>query len=173
MDKLFLWVYCEANHYYRLKSWEHTRLTLQDAEDLAAQFILEFESVWKDVRSVARYTRTVLKRNLYRHLAEISGRPATVSLDHLENGVHAVSQTHAPWMTFSDRTYEVYHALCKEYFQLPVKTKILVNARLRHPPTPYGTICEALGLDESTARVYASRFLQRVRRRYERNIRRH
>ncbi len=165
MDKLFSWVYSEASRYYDRKTREHTRLTLEDAEDLAAQFVLEFESVWRDVRSVARYTRAVLKRNLYRHLAATSRQPKAVPLEFLETEDYSVSQIHSPWMTFSDRTYEVYNALCREYHELPASTKILINARLCHPPTPYAVVCEWIGLDEATARVRTNRFLRKVRRR--------
>jgi DNA-directed RNA polymerase specialized sigma24 family protein len=167
MRKLFLWVYYEANRYYRIKSREHERLTRQDAEDLATQFVIEFESGWRDVRSVARYTRVVLKRNLYRHLRAVSAGPTTVSLDLLDTKDHAVSQVHAPWMALSDSTYEFYSILCMEYFDLPPLTKLVVNARLQQPPTPYASICDALGINEATARVQTNRFLKRVRKRLE------
>ena len=165
MEKLFLWVYCEASLYYSRKSIELARLTAEDAEDLATQFVLEFESVWRDVRSVARYTRAVLKRNLNRHLAALSERPKTLPLEVLEARNHSVSQTHAPWMTLSDATLEVYNALCQEYFKLPAARRLLIDARLRHPPTPYSAVCRALGWDEGRARVYTNRFLKKVRSR--------
>jgi hypothetical protein len=168
LDKLFLWTYCEANRYYGHMTEEVSRLTVQDAEDLAAQFVLEFESVWRDVRSVTRYTRVVLKRNLYRHLAALSNGPKAVSLDVLETRDHSVSQTHAPWMTFSDAAFDLYDALCTEYYELPIVNRILINARLRNPPTPYGAVCRVLGLDEANARVFTNRFLKRVRQRWRR-----
>lgn len=164
-EKLMLWVYCEANRYYGRKAGELAQLTMQDAEDLASQFILEFESVWRDVRSVGRYTRFVLKRNLERHLAGAGRRARHVSLHVVETSVLSVSQSHASWMTLSDRDYRAYHIVCDEFFGLPVPLKLVIAARLRQPPTPYSVVCEPLGMDEATARVRTSRFFDRVRKR--------
>lgn len=167
MDRLMLWAYWEANRYYKLKSRQLAELTPHDAEDLASEFILDFQRAWRDVRSVARYTRFVLKKNLTRHLISRSHHGRSVSISLLESTRHAVTQTHAPWMRLSDRGYQAYSALCDEFFVLPTRSRVLIRGRLQQPPVPYSTLCDPLGLDVATARMQVSRFFDRVRRRCE------
>ncbi|NNE35741.1 MAG: hypothetical protein HKN13_10915 [Rhodothermales bacterium] len=164
IDRLLLWAYWEANRYYRIKSRHVVGLTSHDAEDLASDFILDFQAAWRDVRSVARYTRYVLKKNLNRHLKSQSRRGRTVSVSVLENPLHAVTQEHAPWMRISDRGYQAYNVLCDEFFVLPKSSRIVVQGRLEHPPIPYSVLCEPLGMDVVGARMQVCRFFERVRR---------
>ncbi|NNE34657.1 MAG: hypothetical protein HKN13_05450 [Rhodothermales bacterium] len=171
MDRLMLWAYWEANRYYQLKSRRLVGLSPHDAEDLASEFILDFQAVWRDVRSVARYTRYVLKKNLNRHLASRSIRGRSVSISLLESPHHAVTQDHAPWMRISDRGYQAYNVLCDEFYVLPKSERIVVRGRLEQPPIPYAVLCEPLGLDVVNARMQVCRFFERIRKRCENSSR--
>lgn len=171
LEQLFLWVYWEANRYYAVKSRELRLLSLQDAEDLASQFILDYQAVWREVRFVSHYTRYVLKKNLQRHLAARARRARALPLGALESQAHAVTQVHASWMDWSDRGFVAYNVFCDEFFNLPAASRLLIEARLRHPPTPFAALCRSMGMDENRARKQTSRFFRRIRKRCMRLIR--
>lgn len=164
-ERLLLWVYSEANYYYFIKSKEVQALSRHDAEDLASEFVLDFQAVWKDIRSVSHYTRYVLKKNLQRHLSAHGKRGVVVPLAFVETTSHAVTQVHTAWTDWSDQGYLAYTVFCDEFFSLPAPDRLLIQARLQQPPTPFAAVCSRLGLSEDGARVQTSRFFRRIRKR--------
>lgn len=167
-EKLARWAYWTAYEYYQGKLGIEQALTVQDAHDLAAGFIEEFQRRLLGIQTVTHYTRTVLKNRLTHHLArkrQRLDRVVTRTMEELECLPDAErADSDRPWEAWDDETWDQYRITLQMLGETDETTRSIISSRMQE--VPYSVIAEQINLSEAAIRMRVSRFYKAVRERF-------
>ena len=172
---VFAWVHAGASDYFSAKAGIEPLLSLQDAEDLASECVVEFSKSWKRVRSVTHYCRRMYKNNLRRYLKRRRGalhRECALEPEAIEQlGCEAVLvRPEFEFERFTDDDLKRIRFATNELESADEVVRDLFHYRVFAGALTYGEIAEFAGATETSLRMRMARFNRRVRRRYNREI---
>lgn len=167
-DKLCLWVYLTALHYYHSRARIEPNFTPHDAEELTSQFFIEFEQSLPRIRTVTHFTRRMLGQMLRRYIQQEKRhnyREATRPLlDEFAASGFADEQSNSPWECWSDSVWDQYQATLLELKKTDLITRTIIEYRIKD--MAYAEIAIEIKLSEAALRMRVARFYDAVRRRY-------
>lgn len=176
-QRLLAWVYREAKRYFQTKLPSEHLLSRQDACDLAAESVLEFERVMPHIRSLPRYVRRMFRNNLVRFLRRKRLRMLrekysgdVLPSEFLEEVV--VPDLDSIFGSMTDEQIRHVHIAIARMDIADECTRDIMAFRLAEEPLTYREISDILQSSESALRMRVARFCRNVRDECERVERR-
>jgi len=177
-ERLLCWAYTTARKYYCLQT--HSK---QDAEDLAGDFVLEFEPALPKMRSATHWTRKKLRRKLWRFIFEKKlriSRETSRDEEELEkyasnNSADEAERPQESWgdkkawyrySRWSDEEWNEYRCVLYLLDHSDESTRSIIMYRQEDPPQSYEQIAGKVNMTPAAARMRAARFYARVRQCY-------
>ena len=171
------WIYKESLAYFQSKVPHESKLNHQEAEDLAGECVLEFQSVLPQVRMLERYARRMFRNNMIRHISrkrarqsrEVLSSDRFQNVDYLEEIAAIVPDENK---NISDRdALRVYTSIRRLNDSDPVLQQIWAY-RMADVPLGYKQIGQIMGMEDAALRMRIARFCQSVRKECLQNERR-
>lgn len=164
---LLLWAMTIARNYYCWKSIKEKWLTRDDAEDLAMEFLLEFERALPKMRSAVGFTRDVLGKKLARFIGLKKKRhhheqPGDVGRSEPLPAEEMV----IPEEKWNDVQWKQYRLTLQVLADQDEITRAAIAYRFGDPPLTYEQIAEKLDKKAGAVRMRVSRFYYAVRQRW-------
>lgn len=171
------WIYQTSLEYFASKVHLETKLSPQEAEDLAGECVLEFQRVLPQVRTLERYARRMFRNNMIRFLSRKRARQSREVLssdrfqevNYLEEMVAEVPEEKRS-MTDRD-ALRLYTSLRQLDCSDPILKQIWAY-RLADDPLGYKQIGKIMGMDDAALRMRIARFCLKVRKECLKNERR-
>ncbi len=169
-QQLLCWAYVTArNHYcWVLLKGKERLLSPDDIEDLAGDFLLEFDHAIPSMRHATRFTRSVLKRTLSRYLRKKRrrvGHETPRDLRDLPLGTVAGGGEHE-LEDWDDETFSKYQTVLRVLKESDEKTRRIIASRFGDPPLNASEIAEEMDITPAAIRMRLARFYANVRDRY-------
>lgn len=165
-EKLCCWAYLTAAEYYQGRVQTEKNLSMQDAEDLTAEFFADFEQALPRMESATHFSRHLMMRKLGRYLQSERRRYSRSPGFESSGGEEPVEEVpHRPWEHWSDLEWSQYRATLIVLSELDTVSRRIVDLRARN--AAYEHIAEETGLSEAAVRMRMARFYKAVRSRFE------